>query len=439
MSLAFARLLSAQPDPAWADSFQKAVSEFRGGQGAAGMRDLEALGKSYPHDAQLAAAIGALLDSTAHHKEATPWYQRSLALHPGFEPAVNNLAMNYASLGEFSKAQPLMMQASKLNPANASLAYNLGLVSLRLNCYKEAAAAFQRARRNTRDAASLDRLALAEATARFHLREYAEAASLLETLKAEPDYQTLLLLGSAQALSASLPDGIKTMQKAVAMAPADPQVYYRLALVFLLGRLNNEAQNVLSEGLKQLPGSALLLYGKAVASDTQGRWDDAISWAKKSLDADSRPPETWALLASVYAKQTQTDDALAAYRRALSLGAGAGAGVDLAQLLIRQQQFPEALAELNELAKKYPNDARVDRGFGKLYREQRQFDLAEKYLRASLRLDPEDSQARFTLVEVLRLTHRTDEARKEFAIFNEQKQEREATRLLELASNEEVK
>jgi len=40
---------------------------------------------------------------------------------------------------------------------------------------------------------------------------------------------------------------------------------------------------------------------------------------------------------------------------------------------------------------------------------------------------------------VLRLTHRTDEARKEFAIFNEQKQEREATRLLELASNEEVK
>jgi tetratricopeptide (TPR) repeat protein len=216
-------------------------------------------------------------------------------------------------------------------------------------------------------------------------------------------------------------------------------VYYRLALVFLLGRLNNESQNVLSEGLKQLPGCALLLYGKAVASNAQGRWDDAISWAKKSLDADARQPEAWVLLASVYATQTQTDDALAAYRRALSLGAGAGAGVDLAQLLIRQQQFPEALAELNELAKKYPNDARVDRGFGKLYRAQRQFDLAEKYLRASLRLDPEDSQTRFTLVEVLRLTHRTDEARKEFAIFNEQKQEREATRLLELASNGEVK
>src|SRR5581483_2558861 len=98
------------------------------------------------NDAQLAAWIGASLDSTSHHKEARPWYERSLAIRPDFEPALNDLALNYATLGEFSKAQPLLRQALRLNPSNARAAYNLGLVSLRLRDYKEAADSFHTAR-----------------------------------------------------------------------------------------------------------------------------------------------------------------------------------------------------------------------------------------------------------------------------------------------------
>jgi tetratricopeptide (TPR) repeat protein len=397
------------------------------------MQGVDTLWKHYPNDAQLAAAIGALLDSTAHHKEATAWYQRSLSIKPGYEPALNNLALNYASLGKFSKAQPLVRQASQMDPANANLAYNLGLVCLRLNDYQEAADAFQRARQNTHVAASLNQLGLAEATARFYLSEYSETASLLKSIP-QSGYQPLLLLGSAQALSGDLPAGIKTLQNAVALAPSDPQVYYRLALIFMLGRLNKEAQNVLTEGLKQVPRSSLLLYGMAVGCDAEGRWDEAVVWAKRCLDANPNQAVVWALLGSLYAEEAQNDDALMAYRQAMKLGSDAAVGVDLAQLLIRLQRFPEAAAELTELSNKYPNNARVDRGWGKLYREERKFDLAEKYLRQSIRLDPKDGPARFTLVEVLRLTHRTDEARKEFAIYSEQKQEREAKRLLVLAA-----
>jgi Flp pilus assembly protein TadD len=92
------------------------------------------------------------------------------------------------------------------------------------------------------------------------------------------------------------------------------------------------------------------------------------------------------------------------------------------------------------LAKRYPNNANVDRGFGKLYREEGQFRLAENYLRHALLLDPDDAEAHFALGEVLRLTHRMDEAKTEFAAFKEKKPARDATRLLELAaisSNEE--
>jgi tetratricopeptide (TPR) repeat protein len=296
--------------------------------------------------------------------------QRSLAIRPDFEPALNDLALNYATLGEFSKAQPLLREALRLNPSNTHAAYNLGLVALRLRDYKKAAGAFEQARESGHLAASQDQLTLAEATARFHLREYVKASTLLESVR-NRNSEYSLLLGSAQALSGDLPSAIKTLQQAVNSAPGDPQVYYRLALVFMLGRLDHEAQNVLAAGLKQIPNSPLLLLAEGVSEDSQGKLDDAIALAKRSLDANPRQGQAWALLGRLYAEMGQTADALKAYERALALGGDADTGVDRVQLLIRLQRFSEAEADLRDLAKRYPNNASVDRGFGKLYREER--------------------------------------------------------------------
>ncbi len=423
-----------QTQPAWIEQFQTAAAQLRNGEIATATQSFDLLWKNNSSDAQLAAWIGASLDATSHHKEATPWYQRALAIRPNLEPALNDLALNYATLGEFSKSQSLLRQASRLNPSNAHASYNLGLISLRLRDYKEAAEAFQRARESSQPVASPDQLTLAEATARFHLKEYARTTKLLEGVRDDQNYPYLLLLGSAQALSADLPSAIKTLQQAIILAPDDPQVYYRLALVFILGRLYHETQNVLATGLKQIPKSPLLLLAEAVDSDTQGKLDDAVSSAKQCLDANPRQAQAWALLGRIYDEMGQTGDALRAYEQAAAFGADADVGVDRVQLLIRLQRFPEAETKLRELAKRYPNNSNVDCGFGKLYREERQFNLAEKYLRHAILLDPDDAEAHFALGEVLRLTHRTDDARKEFAIFKEKKPARDATRLLELAA-----
>jgi tetratricopeptide (TPR) repeat protein len=412
-----------------------AVSQLRSGEAATAVQTFNVLWKANPNDAQLATWIGASLDATSHHKEATTWYQRALAIRPDFEPALNDLALNYATLGEFSKAQLLLRQALQLNPSNTHAAYNLGLVALRRRDYKEAAEAFEEVRRNGNGTAPLDQVILGEATARFHLREYAKAATRLEDVHSNRNSKYLLFLGSAQALSGDLPSAIKTLQQAVNSAPNDPQVYYRLALVFMLGRLDQEAQNVLVAGLKQIPNSPLLLLAEGVKKDAEGRLNDAVALTKQSLDANPRQAQTWALLGRLYAELGQTNDALQAYERALALGANAESGVDRVQLLIRLQRFSEAERDLRDLARKYPNDASVDRGFGKLYREERKFDLAEKYIRHALLLDPDDAEAHFALAEVLRLTHRTEEARRELAIFKEKKPDHDAKWLLVLAAN----
>lgn len=412
-----------------------AVSQLRSGEIANAKQNFNLLWKANSNDAQLAAWIGASLDATSHHEEATEWYQRSLTIRPDFEPALNDLALNYATLGEFAKAEPLLQKTLQLNPTNTHAAYNLGLVALRLRDYKEAAEAFDQVRRNGNGTVPPDEVILAEATARFHLLEYAKVATLLEDVHSNRNSEYLLLLGSAQALSGDLPSAIKTLQRAVNSAPNDPQVYYRLALVFMLGRLDREAQNVLAAGLKQIPNSPLLFLAEAVREDSEGRLNDAVAISKQSLDANPRQAQMWALLGRLYAELGQTDDALEAYEHALALGANADSGVDRVQLLIRLQRFPEAERDLRDLARKYPNDASVDRGFGKLYREEQKFGLAEKYIRHALLLDPDDAEAHFALAEVLRLTHRPEEARKELAIFKEKKPDHDAKRLLVLAVN----
>lgn len=420
--------------PSWAQTFQQAISQLRAGEVSLAIQGFNRIWKENPNDPQLAAWIGASLDSTSHHKEATAWYLRSLAIRPDFEPALNDLALNYATLGEFSKAEPLLKEAIRANPSNMHAEYNLGLVALRLRDYKEAADAFERARRGGFETPA-NQLFLAEATARFHLKEYGKAVQLLETTGSAGTYGSLLLLGSAQALAGDLPGSIKTLQKASQLQPDDPQVYYRLALVFMLGRLDTEARHVLESGLKQIPNAPLLLFGEAVSSDTQGKLDEAVVLTRQSLAANAHQPQAWALLGRVYAELGQTDDALKAYDHAVALGADVQAGVDRVQLLIRLERYADAEAELNRLYKQYPQTAAVFLAFGKLYREERKFDVAEKYIRHAIQLNPDNADAHFALAEVLRLTHRMDEARRELVIFKEKKPVDSATRLLELAAN----
>src|SRR5207248_2756811 len=91
---------------------------------------------------------------------------------------------------------------------------------------------------------TLARLRYQEADALFHLGDYKQAAAIL--LKVEPPEELRLnyhlLLGSAQALSGALAGAVKTLQAAVRIAPTRPEPYYRLAFVFVKGYRDQDAQ-----------------------------------------------------------------------------------------------------------------------------------------------------------------------------------------------------
>jgi Flp pilus assembly protein TadD len=276
---------------------------------------------------------------------------------------------------------------------------------------------------------------LGEATALFHLREYASVIDLLTKSGTPSNSAGFVLLGSAQALLGNLPAAVKTFQDAAALFPNEPQIYFRLALIFSEGRRDQEARAVLTTGLKQIPNSPLLQYGQAVLAEIADKDEEAIRCAEQSLNGDNKQPEVWGLLGMLYDRRQRIDDALKAYRQALALGAGPYTGPKYAELLIRLQRYGEAQRALVSLYQRFPDDERVNRALGKLYRARAEFSRAEVYLRRAVQIDPSDPQAHYVLAQVLQHLGQSDKANKELSAFKKAKEKSERIRLLELVDS----
>ena len=423
----------AQP-PIWMDSFQTAVRELRAGHFDDASARFNELGKSHKADTQLLTSIGAALDATSHHREATAWYQRSLAINPHYGPALNDLGQNYLALGNLAAAAPVFETAIHADPSNWRAAYNLGVVELRMRRYSDAAGVFGRVAKVATDPAVIEQARIGEATALLNERQFRRAATVLSPNEHAPNLSHLLLLGTAEALAGDLPTAIQVLQRAIERFPNDDRAYYRLALVFSLGRRDQEAQDVLAAGLKTAPHSALLFYGQAVIAESTGLYDDAVRLAKESIQQKAEQPDAWGLLGSAYVRLGKLDEAAGAFERAVQYGADTHVRVNYAECLLRMDRTDRAAEQLSELQRHDPKNAEVLRGLGKLYRAKGDFAEAEPVLERAVALDPNDSEAHFVLAETLRHLGRVQSAKREYAEFQRTKNASRMVRQLELAS-----
>lgn len=427
--------MRAQTEPPWISTYKIALDHIRGGKSEVGVRELEALGASFPRDVVLATSIGAALDSDSRHQQAANWYEKALAIDPQYEPALNNLALNLTSRGQLQNAVPLLQRVLKINPQNGRAAYNLALITLRLKRYKEALNAFQVARMVPEPAAPSETIALGEGTALFKLGRYAEAANVLNSSSACSEAASCLLLGSSQALSSDLPAAVSTFQTAVRLAPNNPDSYFRLALAFLQGKRDDEAKETLAVGLEAVPNSALLLYGQAIFYEHLGSYEQAVASAMSSIEEDPARADVWSLLGSLHAHQAQGEEAEKSFQRALQLGAGVDTAAEYTEFLINEGRYQEAEKTLNELRPSHANDAAINRCLGKLYKAQGKFDEAAVFLRRAVSEDPQDPTAHYALAITLQRLHRDAEAKKELELFSAAKEERRFVRVLQISSD----
>ncbi|HJT86984.1 MAG TPA: tetratricopeptide repeat protein, partial [Bryobacteraceae bacterium] len=421
--------LHAQTQPQWAPRYKAALTQIQTGQVDAGIRELEALGAAYPKDAELLTSIGAAFDIGSRHRQADVWYAKALAIDPACEPALNNLALSLASQGRLAEARPLLEKVTRMDPRNGKAAYNLAVIALRLNHFEEAAREFEAARHASQPPAPAQTLALGEATALFKLGRYTQARDLLRCL----DQASCLLLGSSQALAGDLPLAVRSFQRAVDLAPQSPDPYFRLALAFLQGRREADAQATLDTGLRMLPHSPLLLYGQALLFAHQGDYGRAEASAQEAVERRPAWGDAWAVLAELRAHRGEAKAADDAFRRALQLDGSAEHAAAYGEFLLRAGRLPAALEVLQAGRRAHPGSASLDRALGKLYQSQGRLDRAQALLRRAVREDPQDASAHYALAMTLQRLHRDAEAQHELVQFAAARQKQDFVRVLQQA------
>jgi tetratricopeptide (TPR) repeat protein len=184
-------------------------------------------------------ALGRLYFELRRLPEAAATFERAVAIAPNDARAYLSLGAVYLAMGDFDRAIPMFDRSSLITPTGLALS-NLGTAYYRLGRFADAAAAYERAIRLDAKA-PLVHGNLGDAYLRLNrkadaLREFSSARDLaLSALKVnEKDARAMSRAAGFEAKLGLKTESAAHAAQAVALAPRDPDVQYKQAVVAAL-------------------------------------------------------------------------------------------------------------------------------------------------------------------------------------------------------------
>lgn len=118
--------LLSQPLIAMADDMQEANKLFKQGQHAQALEKVNAVLAAKPKDAQARFLKGLILNEQGNTSEAIKLFSALTEDYPELPEPYNNLAVLYASQGQYDKARTALEKAIRTHPSYATAHENLG-------------------------------------------------------------------------------------------------------------------------------------------------------------------------------------------------------------------------------------------------------------------------------------------------------------------------
>ncbi len=186
----------------------------------------------------------------------------------------------------------------------------------------------------------------------------------------------------------------EVLQKALQLAPADPETWYRYGILDSTAGRISDALDKIRKAISldpTLPEKSRRL-GEILAN--AGRPDDAQVALRDALRIDPYDDDAWDLAARIFAEKGQVAEAMFHFERAIRLRPTSAAHLyDYALALARVSRFDQAQQRAEEALRADPNSAEAHELLGGLFERKPQLpDAAREYQRA-LALRPEVSRA----------------------------------------------
>ena len=328
-------------------------------------------------------------DATTYHdlgefERAITEYRQAIALNPNSPIIYNRLGVAYSELKQYDVALDAYQKALTLSPMTTELHYNVGLVHLKQGDLPRALEAFKRA--ITLDAEWEDTYtALGEVYLKQgNLRQAAHAYKQATRLNPNGNSSATLGLGKVYARQERWDDAITIVEKAIEIQVDNTEAHYQLAQIYI------------KRGEKKKAASAMAFF--KVLRQTDPLLQEAEIWVKRHPN-DARGYNN---LGIVYLVRRRSEDAIASYKRAISLAPNlATAHYNLGHAYHKQRKLNPAIAAYQQALTTDTTLAIAHNNVAACYTELgRDWDQALTHARTAVRLAPTEANYWDTLSQI---------------------------------------
>lgn len=258
---------------------------------------------------------------------------------------------------------------------------------------------------------------LVQAETAIEKRDYAAAQPLLEKVVAKnpTNYQAWFDLGFVFHALGKMDESIDAYRKSVAAKPDVFESNLNLGLSLAL-KHDPGAEQFLRAATGLTPtsrveeGQARAWLSLAHLLETS-KPEQAIEAYRKAEALQPKDPEPHLASGSLLEKQNRLADAEQEYKTALMLDSSSSdAMTGMANVYMRERQFPDAEGILRKLAAVHPNDGVIRIQLGRVLAAEGKKDDAIAELQAGLKLAPEDIDAQHDLADLYGDTKKYDSA-----------------------------
>jgi tetratricopeptide (TPR) repeat protein len=270
---------------------------------------LQAMAATTPKTKGLQHALGLVYYKKGDYLKAADSFKQAIAEDAADKEAVQLLGLSYYRAGRPAEAIPYLEQVQTWYPqANVDAAYVLGVSYIQAKDYANARKAFARMFDLAPDSGASYLL-----TARMLFRqeftpiaeEYAQKA-----VAADPKLPLAhQLLGEIEMFTSKIPEAIKAFEQELAINPANPTTYYKLADAYSRVQKYEEAERMLQRSiwLDATATGPYVLLGKVLQK--KGEPVLALGYLQRAAAMDPNNPMTHQLLGQAYRDVGKTEDA----------------------------------------------------------------------------------------------------------------------------------
>jgi tetratricopeptide (TPR) repeat protein len=270
---------------------------------------LQELAVKSPKPAGLAHAMGLVYYAKGDYLKSAEYFQQASVEDPNDKEAIQLLGLSYYRAGRASDAIPYLEKVQSWYPrANVDASYVLGMCYIQTKDYPNARKAFAKMFDVPPDSGASYLI-----TARMLFRmefipvaeEYAQKA-----ITTDPKLPLAnLLLGEIHMFQSRIPEAVKDFEQEMAVNPASPTTYYKLADAYSRVQKYDEAERLLQRSiwLDATSTGPYILLGKVLQK--KGEPKLALGYLQRAATMDPNNPMTHQLLGQAYRDMGMTEDA----------------------------------------------------------------------------------------------------------------------------------